>query len=125
MTTETHEIELRLNWGPNSTREIEVPIEYRKNDIIRRRYELYVDGVHVGWVCKRSEVEEHPRHWDAYITHDQQGAYPKCEEGRGYRIAYAARTRNEAVSELAWQLGKNARVNVLAERAAKAYGEDS
>jgi hypothetical protein len=123
--TETHEITLRLNWGPNSTREIEVPTEYRKNGTISGRYELYVDDVHVGWVCKRSDVERRPGTWDAYIAHDQQGAYPKCAEGRGHCVASAAKTRSNAAWYLVCELAEHARTNALAERAEKAYGDDS
>lgn len=104
----THALTLRLHWGHDASREIEVPVEVRKGSY-SGRYELYVDSIHVGWVVKFGSK------WESYITAEQDG----------YRnhVAGIARTRTEAIDWLVYELGKSARTNVLAARAKIAYGE--
>ena len=111
-TTETFDITLRLNWGPNGDRDIEVPIEYRKGSY-SGRYELYLDDTHVGWVV-RSGSE-----WHAYISGSQRGLGELAES----KLIALGRTRREAVAEIVYKLTHHARTNALATRAIAAYAE--
>lgn len=100
---------LRLRWGQDATREITVPVEIRKGSY-SQRYELYVDGAHIGWVVKHRGL------WEAHGTAEQFG---------GMQAGYLAReeTRSYAIDWLVYKLGDHARSNVLAARAREAYAD--
>jgi hypothetical protein len=102
-----HDLTLRLRWGHDASREITVPVEYRKGSY-SGRYELYIDNTHVGWVVK------HDGQWHGYVTAEQS------ETGDVRQVALDS-TRFEAVDTVIFKLGQNARVNVLAQRAEEAY----
>jgi hypothetical protein len=106
--TETFELTLHLQWGHDGDRRIEVPVEYRKGSYAGR-YELYIDGTHIGWVVK------HAGAWHAYISSEQNGGYQ--------RQCGLARNRYHSVDEVVARLGDHARTNVLAERAQLAYAQ--
>lgn len=106
---ETFSITIRLRWGRDSAREIEVPIEYRKGSY-SGRYELYVDNTHVGWVVKHQGL------WHSYISAEQHGDYQR-------QCSFGDKTRSLAAEDVAYRLGEHARNNVLASRAEAAYAE--
>lgn len=110
MATIDHEVTLRLRFGVDAERRITVPVEYRKGSYAGR-YELYVDGVHIGWVVK------HKGHWDAYLS---------ASQGDGYQRQIPAAvesTRFDTVNWLLFRLADHARTNVLATRAQQAYAD--
>jgi hypothetical protein len=105
---ENFETTLRLRWGYNAARTIEVPVEYRKGSY-SQRYELYIDGVHIGWVVKSGKF------WEAYIVGEQFDGYQ--------RHVASETTRRDAVDWLVHKLADYARTNVLSGRAEAAYAE--
>lgn len=106
MATVDFEITLRLRWGHDAAREVTVPLEYRTGGY-SGRYELYVDNAHVGWV-----VKIHGK-WEGYVCAEQNGGYQQ--------LAGIDETRRGAMLDVAWQLGRSSRTNVLAARAEAAY----
>jgi hypothetical protein len=96
---------LRLRWGHDAARDITVPVEVRKGSY-SQRYELYIDGVHVGWVVKFHKI------WEGYVVAEQNG---------GYQRQVLGSTRRDAIDELVYRLTDCARTNVLATRAEEAY----
>ena len=106
-TIVNHALTLRLQWGENPTRELVLPIEYRKGSYAGR-YELYLDDVHIGWVVRSD------REWHAFVSSTQIGGYDNITAGIG-------RTRFEAVEEVVARLREYARTNVLASRSEAAY----
>lgn len=59
-----HDLTLRLRWSRDGSREISVPVEYRRG-AYSGRYELFVDGVHIGWVVKHNKL------WHGYLAAEQ------------------------------------------------------
>lgn len=117
-TTEIFETTLHLRWGPDSSREIEVPVEYRKGSY-SGRYELHVDGTHVGWT-HRNDYGSNRGLWSAYAVTTQLGLN---DDFSGQQVGLG-RSRREATDELVYHLGRHARVNVLSERADRAYADN-
>lgn len=113
MSTQDFDLTLRLRWGYNSAREITVPVEIRKGSY-SGRYELYIDGTHIGWVLKH-----HDGLWHGYLSKEQLGLR---EDYKGHQAALS-KTRRDAMEELVFRLSLNARTNVLAARSKAAYAD--
>jgi hypothetical protein len=112
-----HDLTLRLRWGHDASRQITVPVEYRKGSY-SGRYELYIDDVHIGWVvrydgqtAKRAYTD-----WDGFLVAEQNGGYQE-------QVVRGEATRHDAVDWLIYKLGVHARTNVLASRAEAAYAD--
>lgn len=119
MSIQNFDLTLRLHWGHDSTREIQVPVDVRKGSY-SGRYELYIDDVHVGWVVRydgQTATRSYTA-WDGFLTAEQNGGYQE-------EVAKGADTRQDAIETLVYRLGRNARTNVLAARAEIAYADVS
>lgn len=110
-----HKLRLRLRWGHNASRDITVPVEYRKGSY-SGRYELYIDGVHIGWVVRYDGQSARRAYteWDGFLC---------AEQNDGVQREVKAATRRDSVDEVLYRLTDHARTNVLAARAEAAYAD--
>lgn len=115
MSTQNFPLTLRLHWGHDASREIIVPVEVRKGSY-SGRYELYIDGVHVGWVVRYDgeTARRSYKVWDAFLAAEQGGGVQR-------QVSFGQTTCREAIYDVVGGLGDHARTNVLASRAEEAY----
>lgn len=117
MSIQNFDLTLRLRWGYDAARQITIPVEIRKGSY-SGRYELYIDGTHIGWVVRYDGETARRSYtaWNSYLSAEQNGGYQR-------QTSFNETTRFEAIYDLIGRLADHARTNVLASRAAVAYAD--